>query len=93
MAYNIDKAVLFILYGLKNRSRETGLMYLGCNEVSLLCLFVYCNSELSPDKMGNFIKCGFLMSAEVCKQRYLGFLYVVIVNGLVEMLLSVPVVG
>lgn len=41
MAYNIDKVVLFILYGLKNRSRETGLMYLGYNEVSFLyvCLF------------------------------------------------------
>jgi len=50
-------------------------------------------TELPANKTGNFIKCGLIMTRKVCKQGYLEFLLVIIMNGLVEMLLSVPIVG
>ena len=50
-------------------------------------------TELSANRTGNFIKCGLLMTTQVCKQGYLEFLSVIVMNGLVEMLLSVPIVG
>lgn len=37
MVYNIDKTILFILSGLKNRTREIGLMDLGYKMFT--CLF------------------------------------------------------
>ena len=58
-------------------------------ELFLLLFF----TELSANKTGNFIKCGLLMTTKVCKQGYLEFLLIMIMNELVKMLLSVPIVG
>ena len=94
MVYNIDREILFILYRLKNRSRETRLMYFGYNEVIIIIIIIifFFFTELSANKTGNFIKCGLLMTTKVCKQGYLEFLSVIIMNGLVEMLFSVSIV-
>lgn len=50
-------------------------------------------TELSANKTGNVIKYGLLMIAKVGKQGYLESLSVMIMNELVKMPLSVPIVG